>query len=331
MISLEKTHKSLFKITLLQIGHLADSFTECRANRMPQLQFVGAFSASNAFVRAKFADISRANEGCSMQELTGTTPIFIGGSPRSGTTLLRAIVNSSATMVCGPELRVIPALCALSHQIEQGSLDVLQDHYGMNQSALHQQFAQTIHAFLKPLGESSGKRVAEKTPANILHFPHLRQLFPTSPLVSIVRDGRDVVSSLLSMDWTDSRTGAPMDITTDARLAAHQWVQSVEAGEQMANDNAHYQLRYEDLVADPHAVIGQLFDFLGEPSGAVESALRRVAGFDPSSGANEASNDRVSQPIDRRAIGRWQRDLTAKQIDDVQRVAGPTLHRYGYA
>ncbi len=65
-----------------------------------------------------------------MQEIIGQAPIFIGGAPRSGTTLLRAIVNTSKGIVCGPESRIVPALCALSSQVEQMHMPLLERQYG---------------------------------------------------------------------------------------------------------------------------------------------------------------------------------------------------------
>ena len=54
---------------------------------------------------------------------------------------------------------------------------------------------------LEPLRRSAGKpRVAEKTPNNVFYFSHLHRIFPDSTFIHMVRDGRDVVSSLLTMN-----------------------------------------------------------------------------------------------------------------------------------
>ncbi|MAK65196.1 MAG: hypothetical protein CMF75_10740 [Maricaulis sp.] len=266
-----------------------------------------------------------------MHYAVGKSPIFIGGAPRSGTTLLRAIVNASRNIVCGPEMRVIPALCHLNQQIEDGHMDVLQANYGLDAQALHDRFARTIDQLLAPLHLKTGARVAEKTPANILHFPRLRRLFPDSPLIAVVRDGRDVVASLLCMDWTDAHTGQPMAITRDAGAAAQLWVDSVEAGRRLAGDPGFTELVYERLARDPQAEIGRLFLRLGESEDALARALDHVRHFDKRAGQAESSADRVAQPIDTAAIGRWQRDLSPAQIRQVEAIAGPTLEAMGYA
>ncbi len=266
-----------------------------------------------------------------MQYAVGQSPIFIGGAPRSGTTLLRAMVNASRNIVCGPEMRVIPALCHLAEQIDQNQADVLHSGYGVDRAALHDQFARTIDTLLTPLHARTGARVAEKTPANILHFARLRQIFPDSPLIGIVRDGRDVVASLLSMDWTDSATGEPMAITRDPAAAARLWCASVDAGRRVQADPNYFELRYEALATDPAGTIGTLFDALGENDAAKARALDHARAFDAAAGAGESSAERVAQPIDRRAIGRWRHTLTTTQIDTVMGIAGGHLRELGYA
>lgn len=266
-----------------------------------------------------------------MQYAVGKSPIFIGGAPRSGTTLLRAIVNASRNIVCGPEMRVVPALCHLAEQIEARHLDVLSADYGLDADALHDRFAQAIDRLLAPLHARTGARIAEKTPANILHFEQLRRLFPDSPLIAIVRDGRDVVASLLSMEWTDARTGRPMAITRDAGAAAELWVRSIEAGARMHEDGNYLELRYENLVTAPEAEIGRLFDRLGENAEAKARALDHARHFNRRAGMAESSADRVANPIDTASVGRWRRDLDDRQLAQVEAVAGCTLRLLGYA
>ncbi|WP_297734817.1 sulfotransferase [uncultured Maricaulis sp.] len=266
-----------------------------------------------------------------MQHPVGQSPIFIGGAPRSGTTLVRAMVNASRNIVCGPEMRVIPALCHLAEQIDQNQAGVLHCGYGVDRTAVHNQFARAIDTLLAPLHARTGARVAEKTPANILHFARLRQIFPDSPLIGVVRDGRDVVASLLSMDWTDSATGRPMTITRDAAAAARLWSASIAAGRRMQNDRNYFEIRYEALVTDPANAIGPLFDALGENEDSKARALDHARDFDASAGTGESSAERVSTPIDRSAIGRWRDRLNASQLNIVMGIAGGQLRELGYA
>jgi len=266
-----------------------------------------------------------------MQYAVGKAPIFIGGAPRSGTTLLRAIVNASRNIVCGPEMRVIPALCHLAEQIETRHLDVLSADYGLDATALHDRFAHTIDSLLTPMHIRTGARVAEKTPANILHFNQLRRLFPDSPLIGIVRDGRDVVASLLTMDWADARTGRAMTITRDAGAAAELWVRSIESGARMHDDPNYLELRYERLVSAPRDEIDRLFDKLGEGAEAKARALDHTRHFDRRAGVAESSAERVAGAIDTTSIGRWQRDLSDRQLAQIDSVAGQVLRVLGYA
>ncbi|WP_375202087.1 sulfotransferase family protein [Hyphococcus sp.] len=259
----------------------------------------------------------------------GDDLILIGGAPRSGTTLLRAIIGASSNIFCGPELRTIPSLCTLCDNITDASGPTLSRAYGVDKNRIDAAAAGAIAAFLAPAKKASGAvRAAEKTPTNILHFPTLRRLFPDAYLISIVRDGRDVVSSLLQMTWRDARTGEPMAVTQSPQMAANLWAASVANDQAMAGDKRFFSLRYEDLVRSPAEEITKLFDFLGEPTPNL--ALYHDHVFDALEGENEASAARVAEPIDTTAIGRWRKDLAPGQLASVNATAGPWLERYGY-
>ena len=98
----------------------------------------------------------------------------------------------------------------------------------------------------------------------------------------------------------------------------------------MHDDPNYLELRYERLVTDPEDEIGRLFDKLGEDAAARERALDHARHFDRRAGAAETSADRVAQPIDTTAIGRWQRDLTDAQLARIDAVAGRVLRTLGY-
>jgi hypothetical protein len=243
--------------------------------------------------------------------------------------LLRAIIGASSHIACGPELRVIPSLCSLTESILRASGETLAASYGVTADHLDRQAAAAISAFLRPLKEKSGAEcAAEKTPANALHFKTLRRLFPKARIVSIVRDGRDVVSSLMGMNWRDERTGEKMAVTTCARAATGLWIASVANDFDMRGDENFYSLHYEDLVRDPAKEIGALFQFMKAPTPNL--ALFHHQSFNPLAGENESSAERVAEPIDTSSIGRWRNDLKPDQIANVEAIATPWLKRCGY-
>lgn len=259
-------------------------------------------------------------------------PIFVGGAGRSGTTLLRVILDSHPNIVCGPELKVTPSLCRLWHDFQTAYSPPLRE-YLLAPKDINAIFAQTIMALLERYRQQSGKaRVAEKSPNNVFFFEHLNSMFPNSPLIHVIRDGRDVVCSLLTMQWMDPKTGQPLDYTRDVRKAAEYWARAVRTGQTVARQKPavarrYVELRYEKLVSDPVAILRELFTFLDEPwDPAVlqfHQQRRNLAG--------ESSAEQVSKELYTSAVGRWQRDLKPEDKSAIKDVAGDLLVELGYS
>jgi tetratricopeptide (TPR) repeat protein len=258
-------------------------------------------------------------------------PIFLGGAGRSGTTLLRVLLDSHPHIACGPELKVIPSLCRTWHEWQTAYLDTLGE-YLLTPDDLNQLFAQLVTGLLEKYRQHSGKpRIAEKSPNNILFFEHLHSLFPDSPLIHVIRDGRDVVCSLLRMDWHNPKTGERLEITRSARLAADYWARAVRAGrlarQKPSLAQRYYEVRYEALAREPVPTLQGLFAFLQEPWDPVvlryHEQQRNLAG--------ESSADQVSKKLYTTAIGRWQHDLRPEDEQAVKAVAGDLLIELGYA
>ncbi|HBK91348.1 MAG TPA: hypothetical protein DDZ68_06730 [Parvularcula sp.] len=258
------------------------------------------------------------------------SPIFVGGAPRSGTTLARAVLDAHPDIACGPELRAFPALARLYRETASAMGAALAAHYFFDSDDLKDTFHALIASFLAPLHEKSGKRfIAEKTPANALYFSDLFALFPESRFVHVVRDPRDVVSSLLKMDWRDAKTGARLPITASVAGAAQGWRDHVAAARAARDRGAPvHDLVYEELVADPGAALARLFAFLGVAPASAPLAHHR--NFNARAGENETSAAAVARPLNADAVERWRRDLAPAMVAEVEAIAGPLLDLYGY-
>lgn len=256
-------------------------------------------------------------------------PIFIGGAGRSGTTLLRVILDSHSRIACGPELKVIPSVAYLWAEFQTKYAPFLAESR-MGEEDIDRAFRGFIVGLLEPLRRYEGKaRVAEKSPNNVFFFPHLHHIFPDATFLHMMRDGRDVVASLLTMEWK-APDGTPIDYTRDARLAARYWAKAVAAGrafaQQTAGRSRFREIRYEDLVARPEPCLRGLFAYLDEPwePGVLAYYERQRALGD------ESSAEAVTRPMHRTSVGRWKAQLTGADCAAVKDEIGALLLELGY-
>ncbi len=252
--------------------------------------------------------------------------VFIGGAGRSGTTLLRAMVDAHPRMSCGPELKLVPAICALRDQWWSAmGHDLLAA--GVDESRLDaavRAFVSTLLESMIPAGSDS--RIAEKTPHNLLHMAMLGRLFPRARFVHVVRDGRAVAASLVRQAWVDPASGEPIWYCKDPASGARYWSQVVQGIRAQAAQvpGRYLEIRYEELVQEPRATLERLLAFLGEAWDDAVLAHHdqvRVSTLESSSAA-------VAQPLTTGAVDRWRQELRAEDLEAIGREVGGLLQEW---
>ncbi len=240
--------------------------------------------------------------------------VFVVGSPRSGTTFLAGAIGSLPGFVdlgeVAPVKAVVPDLAARPHAEAAARL-------------------RRILAVSRRVGLVGAVRPVEQTPELAHLVDVLRLAYPNASIVHIVRDGRDVVCSLLAKPWlrkeqvSSDDAGLPygsyarfwvehdrrdeFEAASDARRAAWVWRSYVTAAR--SAQTRLIEPRYEELAADPGSVAAELAGALDAPQAALEAALIRAHGA---------------------SVGRYRTDLTAAQLADVEAEAGELLRELGY-
>lgn len=253
--------------------------------------------------------------------------VFIGGAGRSGTTLFRSMLNAHPRIHCGPEAKLVPAICQLRDSWLKG-LGADLTEAGVDTPLLDRAVRSFLETFLEGLAPE-GQRVAEKTPHNLVHTAYLGRLFPQARFLHVIRDGRAVVSSLLQQRWIDPGTGKPVWYCADARSAARYWHDVVAGVRQQATavPGRYLEVRYERLVTEPRAVMVEVLAFLGE---SWHPAVLRHHEGDLAVSSRESSTDAVRSAVNTAALDKWRSTLDEQQLSGVREVAGSLLDDLGY-
>lgn len=287
-------------------------------------------------------------------------PVFVIGGPHSGTDLLARAFKRSAGFhltIGQPSVTSVVHAFARSPSIQRGHGDaaaaVLRDCFA-------QAWQVTAHGCLacsaacRAAGRVSGagvciaerdiRRYGDASPDLMYCADELVDAFPDARLVQLIRDGRDVVTSMLadpaatawfrpSVANVDSEFPNPFfGIETADDLAAWpglslagkcamRWRGSVRVMARLRNSmpaEVLTTLRYEDVIRHPAVAARAVSGFVGADVGQVE----RDDGLDAS---GEAAAGPMPVPP-----GGWRRALTVQQVDDIEQVAGADLRRVGY-
>lgn len=213
-------------------------------------------------------------------------PIFVLGVPRSGTTLLRTMLDSHPSVACGPET---PWLAAHQPSSVQGLYDYLCTsefgwvrNYGGDRAVARGALRGLIDALMGDYARRRGKaRWAEKTPNNALFVPFLLDVFPDAKYIHIVRDALDTaVSTCVVADhrrgvspvYENALAFSPGFAAGNSLFAAvlrwNHWNATI-AGALVAGIAGTrpetLRISYERLVTEPRATMEQICGFIGEP------------------------------------------------------------------
>jgi hypothetical protein len=240
--------------------------------------------------------------------------VFVVGSPRSGTTFLAGAIGSLPGFVdlgeVAPLKAAVPELAALEP-----------DEAGRR--------LRRILAVARRVGLVGAVRAVEQTP-ELAHLVDVLPLaYPHARIVHLVRDGRDVVCSLLEKPWLrpdqtkvdDARVRygsyarfwveperrEEFETVTDVRRAAWAWRRYVTAAR--AARNPVLELRYEQIADDPAAAARTLAAQIDAPVDELAAALGRAHGS---------------------SVGRYRRELSEEQLAEVLAEAGGLLRDLGY-
>ncbi|CAG2176756.1 unnamed protein product, partial [Oppiella nova] len=218
--------------------------------------------------------------------------IFIGGMPRSGTTLLRVLLDAHPDIRCGEETRVIPRLLDFGKSWFKAPLEARRQSEGGITAEL---LDQAVGAFILEIIVKHGTpapRLCNKDPFTLRSAVYLR-------------DGRAVVHSIISRKIT-----IPGYDFNDFRKCFKKWNAAISAMHyqcQQLGTGVCLPVHYEQLVLQPKVWLEKILSFLSVPWN--ESVLHHEELVNKKNGISlsklERSTDQVIKPINIEALSKW--------------------------
>ena len=268
----------------------------------------------------------------------GGPPVLILGVRRSGTTLLRVMLDRHSQLAVPDESYFVPQL-ADRHLRRIDADDFVDDLRRLNTLAEWEVPLDQVRARLRdgmPVGtaiatvyavyaEARGKeRWGDKTPMYMQNLRLLERLFPDARFVHLIRDGRDAALSFLAM-----RRGIVTETWMHPRTAADfacQWRTEVAAARRLGRraGGRYLEVRYEELVADVGGVLRRICGFADL---AYEPAMADYAGnVDVSAKPHQ---QRLMQPPTQ-GVRDWRTQMARPDVEAFEHVAGDLLRELGY-
>lgn len=283
-----------------------------------------------------------------------SAPIFVVGTPRSGTTLAANILGRHSNVYMPGENHffediyarrkelgdlsekhvrelVVKRLLSIYGRYNQGAdqdrvNDVFREEEVMNTLvAVADDYQKLLSMFMEVQMTKAGKiRWGNNTPKDIFHIKEIRKFYPNAKVIACVRDLRDFMLSYKNR-WKVTTPGHRKRLMNlyHPVITALLWkatVNRVSSLVEGGNGDGCLVVFYEQLVADPTTVVKQICEFVNEP---FEQGMLAVD-------THNSSAKKRSKGIFSTSVGRWRDNLECEDVLVGQWVAGRVLERCGY-
>lgn len=258
---------------------------------------------------------------------------FIVGCGRSGTTLLKTLLDSHRELVVTPETFFYNSVAQNgTHNIQEKVEYALQKwwikDFCIERESVYDNLSQ-IHCqngwdslFLAILQAYAQKHhanwVGEKTPSHISKGRYFINTFEGSKVICIVRDPRAVFNS-----YKKSKIG-----TISVATVITEWRRAYYEHLSLYGETNYIYIRYEDLVSQPENTLHTITKFLGVKydSSLLEFHRRDMSGFSP----EQAHHENTFRPIFKDSLDEWRTHLNRYQVSLIENRLSHEMAELGY-
>lgn len=242
-----------------------------------------------------------------MKNIQKSNVIVLYGALRSGTTMVRLMLNAHSQIVCPGERDFL-----VGHLVRQDGALML-DSQSLTDNRIFRatglqvpENLQAKDAFWDMVQQHD---FADKTLVLILHrhMEELLEIFPDARIVHLVRDPRDVARSSIGMGWAGN-----------TYFGVDHWLGTEREWDNHAHKLSQDQtclVRFEELLADPEGELGRICDF------ANLSFDAQMLNYDETS---------TYSKVDPSLAYQWKRKQTEQEIGELESKVGPLLMARGY-
>ena len=271
-------------------------------------------------------------------------PVIIGVA-RSGTTLLRLMLDAHPQLAIPPETGFVGPAAALARGQPRDARDALFElvtgfhtwrHMGVPSEQYREalrrvepfDISEGVRAFYRLYASRFGKsRHGDKTPNYTMAVGSVARVLPEAHFIHIIRDGRDVALSVRDLPFSPGTTMTEI---------AHDWAVRLSRARSQASGVPRYmEVRFEDLVSDPRSVLDPVCKFIALPFDDAmleyhERAGERLGELGLHPGAAYHPLALTQSPPKRDRAGVWRREMSREEREAFEAEAGDLLAELGY-